>query len=681
MLYYIFKKNIMNLTKSLIYPIIATSGLFFLFNTTSIANAASTNYVTSYTYATPTSQNITLSGKSVEITQAGTYTITGTLTNGQIVVNVGEDQEVKLILAGVNITSSSSAAIYVQSGKATISLKDGTTNTLTDGATYTGQVDEEPNAAVFAKEDLTIEGNGTLIVNAKLNDGVATKDDLIINGGNITINSADDAIRGKDSLTINGGNFVINSTGDALKSDDETQGAVTINGGKFAINSGSDGIEAYTKLTINAGTINIAQSVEGLESEKIIINGGDINIKSSDDGINASSSSATTENAPGQADSNLYIEFNGGNVTIDSNTDGIDSNGNVVMKGGKVIVYGPTNSGNGAMDYDGTFNISGGEIIAMGSSGMAVNASNTSTQNSVLINLTSSVEAGASITIKNSSGNIIYSGTTKKSMNSVLISSSSLKTGETYTYTIGSQTGTFSISSVTTNVGTMGRMMGGGMRGQRPTGTASGTTMPTPPTDGTMMPPPNTQNTSTTTSNTATAKIFPNFSGACTTQATSLSDANVIAYYDKLNIVNRNNTESRNLTRAEFLKLVLNAAGVNVANESAPNYSDVSSDNTLAKYIAYATRTGIVSGQNSQFRPNDTITRAEAMKILVNTTNLKLATSSTTFSDVPNTNSLANYVQTAKDNCIVGGATATTFEPSRGITVAEAAKVLYNMSK
>lgn len=180
---------------------------------------------------------------------------------------------------------------------------------------------------------------------------------------------------------------------------------------------------------------------------------------------------------------------------------------------------------------------------------------------------------------------------------------------------------------------------------------------------------------------TPTVTLFPNFVSACGKEATTLSDSNVTAYYDKLNILNRVNATSRNLTRAEFLKLTLNAAGIDVTNEAAPQYSDVSADHSLAKYITYATRTGIVSGMDNKFRPNDSISRGEAMKILVNSTKVARATTSTSFADVPMSYSLAIFVQTAKDNCIVQGVNPTRFEPLRGITVAETAKVLYNMSQ
>lgn len=189
---------------------------------------------------------------------------------------------------------------------------------------------------------------------------------------------------------------------------------------------------------------------------------------------------------------------------------------------------------------------------------------------------------------------------------------------------------------------------------------------------------PGASGTSTDTTR-PTTTLFPGFVSLCGGESQTLNDPRVLAYYDVLNIENRVNAEARHLTRAEFLKLVLNAAGVDVSAEAHPAFSDVATTHTLAKYISYAARMNIVSGQGNLFRPNDNISRGEAMKVLINATNLTLASESTTFADVPNSYSLARYVQTAKDSCVAHGVTPTRFEPLRGITVAETAKVLYNI--
>lgn len=422
---------------------------------------------------TVSSSDITLNNTSITIDQPGTYTIDGTISDGQIIVNVGEDQEVTLNLAGISVTNTTGTALYIQSGKATINLVDGTTNTLTDGSSYSAQGDEDPNATLYAVEDLVITGNGILTVKANYNDAISTKDDLTIEGGSITVTSVDDGIQGNDSITMNGGTITIDSEGDSFKSDNEEKGTIEINGGTLTINSSDDGIKAYSMITVNNGTIRVESSYEGMESEKIIVNDGSVTIRSSDDGINVTSSSATaTEWQPTMGgtqteNSDIKLTINGWTVLVNADGDGLDANGSIEINGGNTIVYGPTNDGNGALDYDATFKVTGGSIIAFGSAGMAQNIGSTSTQNGVLINLTSQQSAGSSFTLTDSSGNTITEETSEKVYTSILVSSSSLKTGETYTYsTSGGTSGTFTVSSVTTQVGTSGGMWGG--RGARP---------------------------------------------------------------------------------------------------------------------------------------------------------------------------------------------------------------------
>ena len=184
--------------------------------------------------------------------------------------------------------------------------------------------------------------------------------------------------------------------------------------------------------------------------------------------------------------------------------------------------------------------------------------------------------------------------------------------------------------------------------------------------------------------------IFKNFAKKCEVAIKDLTDPRMKPYYNELNVINQSNT-NRTLTRAEFLKLVLNAAKVDVTKEAAPTYKDVPATHTLANYVAYATRIGMVSGQDGNFRPNDAISRAEAAKIFVNAAGIGISTNVHTFSDVATTHSLATYIQTAFDNCIlhgratVGGETTLAsgnrvYEPASGITLAETTKVLYNIA-
>lgn len=513
----------------------------------------------------------TVSDNKVTITSGGVYEISGTSSNCQIIVNSESEDNVYLVLNNVNLTYENSAPIYVQAAKnAILVLPDGTTNTITDGDSYTFEdsTTDEPNATIFSKDDLTIRGNGTLTVNANYNNGITSKDDLKITGGNITITSADDGLMGKDSITIKGGNITINASGDGLKSTNsketekgyiDIQGGtlnitstndgiqaesnvnisdgtinittgggsansssknnndqnpwgqwgnssssssststdtssakaikavntITIDGGTFTIDSSDDSIHSNNSIVINGGTIDISSGDDGIHSDTTLdINGGNIHLVASDDGINASggNDSSSTSGRPGQnnfSSGNGQINFNGGYVYIDASGDGIDANGSIELNDGTVIVNGPQDNGNGALDYDSTFNINGGLLIAAGSSGMAQNPSTSSTQNS--INVYVNGTANSLLTIKSESGEEIISFAPSKSYQSVIISSPELETGKTYSaYYGGTSTGTstdglytdgttsdgteitsFTLSSTVSNVSQSGVTTGG----------------------------------------------------------------------------------------------------------------------------------------------------------------------------------------------------------------------------
>ena len=212
----------------------------------------------------------TVTDNKVTINNRGTYVISGTSSNSQIIIDSASEENVYLVLNNVNLTYENSAPIYVQAAKnAILVLPDGTTNTITDGDSYTFEdsTTDEPNATIFSKDYLTIRGNGTLTVNANYNNGITSKDDLKITGGNITITSADDGLMGKDSITIKGGNITINASGDGLKStntEDTSKGYVLIEGGTLNITSTNDGIQAETNVNITDGTINIVADPEDI---------------------------------------------------------------------------------------------------------------------------------------------------------------------------------------------------------------------------------------------------------------------------------------------------------------------------------------------------------------------------------------------------------------------------------
>lgn len=438
---------------------------------------------------------VTVDGSVVTITAPGEYIVTGTLNDGQLVVDCQEKGTVEIILNNASISNSANSPIYIiDSKKVLLILAENSDNTLNDAESYT-YVDteaEEPSACLFSKEDLVIAGAGSLVVNGNFNNGIASKDTLKITGGNITVNAANNGIKGKDCLMIAGGAFQINAQDDAVHSN----GTFELTGGTLNLASGDDGIHADGTLTITDGTIDISQSYEGVESPEIIFNGGTTHIVASDDGTNAAGGSATTSSGtrPGgmMSTSTGTMVINDGYLYIDADGDGLDANGNLTMNGGCVIVEGPTNDGNTAVDYDGEFIINGGYLIASGSSGMVEGVSTSSTENSITAYFNSALSAGSTFAIKDSSGNMVMAFEVSKSSECFLFASSELQTGEIYTictggvcdgtsqdglytegtYTGGTELGSFTVSGTVTTYGTgggMGNMGGtpGGNKGWR----------------------------------------------------------------------------------------------------------------------------------------------------------------------------------------------------------------------
>lgn len=360
------------------------------------------------------------------ITQEGNFVISGTLLEGQIVISASENSDVHVILNGVSITNSTGPAIDAQTGdKLILTLAPNTTNKLIDGSNYVLEADaDEPNATLYSKIDLTINGTGTLDVVGNYDAGIRTKDDLKIISGNIIVDAKGDAIKGKDSISIKEGTFIVTAGEDAFQSnndEDAAKGWILISNGTFEITAEDDAITAQTNLTINGGKINILSSYEGLEAQTITVNGGDISINSSDDGINAASDSR----------SNQFIQT-GGTIYLNAEGDGLDSNGSFTITGGSLIIDGPVMSMNGALDYDETGILSGGTLIAAGSSSMAQTPSATSTQGAFMIYFSSEQPAGTKVSVLNDSGEVLLTHTPAKTFQTIVFSSEDILKGGTY---------------------------------------------------------------------------------------------------------------------------------------------------------------------------------------------------------------------------------------------------------
>lgn len=461
--------------------------------------------------ATVSGSGVTVENGNITITSAGSYIISGTLTDGSIKVNCSEKGTVRLILNGASISSSSTAPVVVEEAKKVlVTLADGTTNTITD-KTRQSVDDEDFSSAVYSKADLVFNGSGTLNVNAGYRNGIKSTDDLKVVSGTFNITSNEDGIIGKDLLGIKDGKFTIKSGSDGMKSTydtDTSKGNIVITGGEFditasndgvhcnedilisggnlTISSGDDGVHADDNLQVDGGTIAIKKCCEGLEGVQITLNNGDISIVASDDGINAADGSSSSGMGMGgfgggqasSSDSSVLLTINGGNIFVNAGGDGLDSNGNIVMNGGNVTVLGPTSDGDTALDFDGAFTINGGVLMAFGSSGMLETP--TSAQNGCCIVTTlGTVSANSAFSLMDSSGNVIMSYTPTKNYASAIVYSSDIKNGSTYTVTAGSTTQSITVNSNVTTNGVSGGFgggqnggFGGGQRGGQPGGSA-----------------------------------------------------------------------------------------------------------------------------------------------------------------------------------------------------------------
>lgn len=289
---------------------------------------------------------------------------------------------------------------------------------------------------------------------------------------NTTDEASAKAIKANIGILIENGKFNIDSSDDSIHSNT----SILINNGTFEIQSGDDGMHSDESLVINNGEINILKSYEGIESAKIEINGGNVNIVASDDGINVAggNDNSSINGRPGQnnfsSNTDQTLTINNGNVTIDASGDGIDINGNGYINGGKTIVNGPTNDGNGALDYAGTFEVIAGELIAIGTSGMMQTPSKASSIYSVSYVYSTTQEANTNITIKNSNDEEMISVTANKIYNSVVVSSEKFVKGETYTiYSNDEKLEEITIDSIVTSAGSSSmQIQGGGMMNGNP---------------------------------------------------------------------------------------------------------------------------------------------------------------------------------------------------------------------
>ena len=218
-----------------------------------------------------TSNAVKIDGSTVTILDEGTYVLSGTL-NGSVIVNADKKDKTQLVLSGVTIHSDSFAAIYVmKADKVTVTLEKGTVNTLSNGGSFVSMDDNNVDAVLFSKDDLTLSGEGTLTITSPAGHGIVSKDELIITGGTYEITAASHGMTGKDDLCVAGGAFIITAGKDGLhaeNNEDAEKGFVQIEGGTFNISAEGDGISASSWLCINGGTFDLVTGGGSVNGEQ-----------------------------------------------------------------------------------------------------------------------------------------------------------------------------------------------------------------------------------------------------------------------------------------------------------------------------------------------------------------------------------------------------------------------------
>lgn len=263
-------------------------------------------------------------GSTVTITEAGTYVISGSLSDGQLVVDA-DGEKVQLVLDGASVTSADSAALLVRAAKKVwVTLADGTQSALATAGEYAADGELNVDGAVFCKADLTVNGGGSLTVSSSTGHGIVCKDELVLVSGEVTVDAARHAIQAKDALCAVGGAWSLAAGTDGIhcgSDDDADSGVVLIAGGSFSITAASDGVDAAGTLEVDGGELSVAagddgvhseralqvdggvvtvsESYEGLEGATVTVNGGAVDVTSSDDGINAAGDPVDGESATG----------------------------------------------------------------------------------------------------------------------------------------------------------------------------------------------------------------------------------------------------------------------------------------------------------------------------------------------------------------------------------------------
>ena len=433
---------------------------------------------------TSAASGVSIDGSTITISAEGVYVVSGSLSDGQIIVDADDAAKVQIVLKDASVTSSDSAALYVKSAdKVFVTTAAGTENTLANGGSFTADGDTNVDGAVYAKDDITFNGSGSLTISSPAGHGVVGNDDVKFGGGTYVITASGHGVKANDSARFAESDVTITAGSDkdgVHVADSDVEDAAQSESffymadGSLTINAQDDGIHADAKVIIEGGSIIINESYEGIEGLSIQISGGSTTLTAIDDGLNAAGGNSTSGNGAfggddwngggmmndGGTDGSIVIS--GGNVSITAGGDGVDSNGSVEITGGYTVVQGPSSGDTSVLDYNGTATISGGTFIGTGGAGMAENFSSAS-QGLIAVS-TGNQSAGSSVTLKDAAGNVIAEATPALDYAVVYISTEDMAQGETYTLTAGTYSENITLSDImySTLSGGMGGSFGGG---------------------------------------------------------------------------------------------------------------------------------------------------------------------------------------------------------------------------
>ncbi len=380
---------------------------------------------------------------AVHIVSAGRYAVTGTLDGGRILIDAQNTDKIWLCLAGASVTNPDGAALEIeQAEKVFLTLKEGTENSLVSQS-FTDTA-SGVDGAVFSRDDLTVNGSGSLTVESA-GHGIVGNDDLVIAGGRLDITAAQDGLHANDSVRIR-------------------DAEITVNAGDDGVTVSNDALTGF--FYMESGTLTVPACYEGVEGQQIAVAGGSIDIRPQDDGFNAKETGSV-------------ITVSGGSVRVVNETgrdaDGLDSNGSIYITGGSVFISLSDTGGNAALDAGaetgGVCLISGGAVFAAGSAMMAESFDAASPQG--FVSQTVSGAAGAEVVLTDAQGNTLLSETVPCAFSSLILSTPGLAVGDAVTLSVdGAETVVTVTNQSASGFGGMGGFGGfggmGGGRGQRP---------------------------------------------------------------------------------------------------------------------------------------------------------------------------------------------------------------------